>query len=70
MRYWDVRSCQKMTSSPPVALLPSDSRRRADSVALQAKDFKKAQAAKLMLEEVQRKERKQRETLHGVKGRK
>ena len=35
-----------------------------------AKDFKKAQAAKLMLEEVQRKERKQRETLHGVKGRK
>ena len=30
----------------------------------------KTQAAKLMLEETQRKERKAREAIHGVKGRK
>ncbi|KAJ1475989.1 hypothetical protein T484DRAFT_1826373, partial [Baffinella frigidus] len=70
VRYWDVRSCQKMTNSPPAGLLPSDSRRRGDAVELHKKDFKTAQAAKLQLEETQRKERKLRETVHGVKGRK
>jgi len=65
VRYWDVRTTEKMTMSKPKNLLPSDSVFRGDSIALKKKDYNTAQAAKLHLENVQRQERKLREAIHG-----
>jgi hypothetical protein len=65
VRYWDVRTCEKMPMSKPRNLLRSDSSFRPDSIALAKKDIPTAQAAKLELEGVQRYERKLREAVHG-----
>mmetsp|Transcript_39699 Transcript_39699/g.77698 ORF Transcript_39699/g.77698 Transcript_39699/m.77698 type:complete len:448 (+) Transcript_39699:36-1379(+) len=65
VRYWDVRTCEKMSMCKPRNLLPSDSCFRSDSIALAKKDIQAAQAAKLDLEQVQRAERKLREAVHG-----
>ena len=44
MRYWDLRSSERMTIEAPPAILPSDSRHRSDRNLLAVKDYKGAQA--------------------------
>uniref|UniRef100_A0A7S0EDB9 Oxysterol-binding protein n=1 Tax=Hanusia phi TaxID=3032 RepID=A0A7S0EDB9_9CRYP len=64
-RYWDIRTTEKTPMSAPADMLKSDSRNRTDRKFLEAKDFKKAQAEKIRLEENQRHERRLREAVHG-----
>mmetsp|Transcript_28791 Transcript_28791/g.59015 ORF Transcript_28791/g.59015 Transcript_28791/m.59015 type:complete len:436 (-) Transcript_28791:489-1796(-) len=65
VRYWDMRTTEKVAMSAPRNTLPSDSRKRADRNFLEAKDIKKAQSEKVRMEEQQRHERKLREAVHG-----
>mmetsp|Transcript_17499 Transcript_17499/g.27083 ORF Transcript_17499/g.27083 Transcript_17499/m.27083 type:complete len:430 (+) Transcript_17499:328-1617(+) len=65
VRYWDIRNSSKQTLTETPNALTSDSRRRTDRNALDAKDYEKAQAEKMRLEEIQRAERKLREAVHG-----
>ena len=65
VRYWDIRTTEKMAMWAPPRPLLSDSRNRSDRNYLAAKDIKKAQAEKIRLEEQQRYERKLREAVHG-----
>lgn len=60
VRFWDIRTAEKMTHYAPSSVLPSDSRKRGDRNALAANDYTKAQAEKIALEEQQRAERKLR----------
>jgi len=60
VRYWDLRTSERMTTSAPPVILPSDSRHRSDRNLLADKDYKGAQEEKLRLEELQRADRKLR----------
>ena len=65
VRYWDIRSTQKMSMCTPAQTLKSDSRLRPDRKALEAKNLKLAQDEKVRIEEQQRHERRLREAVHG-----
>mmetsp|Transcript_1543 Transcript_1543/g.4205 ORF Transcript_1543/g.4205 Transcript_1543/m.4205 type:complete len:138 (-) Transcript_1543:125-538(-) len=60
-RYWDVRSSTAMRMWAAPAPLLSDSRARPDRGALAAGEYKAAQAAKTLLEEDQRRDRRLRQ---------
>jgi len=65
VRYWDIRTTQKMPILTPGNILKSDSRYRPDRIALEAKDIPLAQDEKVRIEEQQRRERRLREAVHG-----
>ena len=65
VRYWDIRSTQKMPAVQPANILKSDSRLRPDRLALEKKNIPLAQEEKVRIEEQQRYERRLREAVHG-----
>jgi len=65
VRYWDIRTTQKMPCVTPSNILKSDSRLRPDRLALEAKNIPEAQEEKSRMEEQQRFERGLREAVHG-----
>mmetsp|Transcript_66392 Transcript_66392/g.163608 ORF Transcript_66392/g.163608 Transcript_66392/m.163608 type:complete len:420 (+) Transcript_66392:186-1445(+) len=65
-RYWDHAKLTRVPHASARSKLPSDSTNRADRNALEASDYKEAQAQKTALEEVQRAERKLRESGGGL----
>jgi hypothetical protein len=65
-RYWDLRKAAPAAMRTPECLLRSDSRLRADRLALESGNIELAQEEKVRMEEQQRAERRLREAVRGA----